>query len=139
MDRARLRFFLPRRLGYSPRIEVQDRRVTGAIQVSEERWGDAGHRSQYLVKRVGFHCSFDLSCDLVAMPAQGQQLLGQFRQHDPGRADAHDANRLLAQSGEHRFGEAVSGPRRMFLQSGFHLCAASDFQRSGSWIAGEEV
>lgn len=46
---------------------------------------DAEHRAQGPFKRMGLHESFDLSRDHVALPAQGQELLGQFGQHDPGR------------------------------------------------------
>ena len=77
---------------------------------------DAGHRGQDLVKRVGLHQSLDLTGDLVALPAQCQELLGQFRQHDSGRTGAYDHDRLFTEGGEDSVGKAFSGSGRLFLQ-----------------------
>ena len=79
---------------------------------------DAGHRCQDLIKRVGLHEGLDLGCDLVPLPAQCQELLGQFRQHDSGRSGAHDHHRLLVQSSEHGLCQAFSGPRWIMDVSG---------------------
>lgn len=47
-----------------------------------------------LVKRADRQESFDLSGDLVPLPEQRQELLGHFRQHDPGRTGPHNHDRL---------------------------------------------
>ena len=42
----------------------------------------------------------------ISLPAQRQELFGEFGQHDPGRVGAHD--RSLVQVGEHDLGRAIS-------------------------------
>lgn len=71
------------------------------------------------------------------LPAQGQQLLSEFGQHDPGGAGAHHDDRLLVQCGEYGLGQAISGPWRVLLQPRLHMSAARALQGSGDWIAGE--
>ena len=100
---------------------------------------DAGHRGQDLVKRVGLHQSLDLTGDLVALPAQRQELLREFRQHNPGRTGAHDHDRLLTEGGEHGLRETICSSWRMLLHPCFDVSAASGVQRSGSRLSGEQV
>lgn len=72
----------------------------------------AGYRRENHVTWAGLHEGFDLDSDLVALPAQGQELLSQFRLHDPDSTGALGRRMFLQPCSDAPVVGGLQRPRR---------------------------